>query len=147
MSDLLQFHYENELRDNADKVGEVTSDRFLFRLKVVVELTFAFCHELSFGAHTRFLALEIFDHFLPKFLKESFEKCRETSQSWDSVLSNIERQIPMRILSCIQLASKYLENKVRLKPEQILSLLTSDSDNYWYINLLRMFGQFIAFPK
>ena len=134
MSDNLEFFLEHELRNNLQDIENAQLDSRLFRRKNIVDLTFEFCEKLCFNAHTRYLALEIFDRFMPKFLIESREKCKDTNQSWDDILAVIERQVPMRLLSCIQLASKYFENDRRLKPEQIVSILSSETEKYGYVS-------------
>merc|ERR1711872_626824 len=130
MSDYLQSHYENELRENQRTVKEVSFERYAFRTEAMVELVFCYCRAFGFDAQTRILALEIFDHFFPKYLEETRSKCEETNQCWDSIFANIMKQIPLRILSCIQLASKLHGNKNRVQPEQILALLSHGKDTY-----------------
>ena len=136
MSDYLQSHYENELRANQITVKEVSFERYAFRTEAVVELVFCYCRAFGFDAQTRLLALEIFDHFLPKYLDETRSKCEATNQCWDPIFANIVKQIPLRILSCIQLASKLHENKNRVQPEQILALLSNGKDTHRSLSVL-----------
>jgi len=130
MTDNIEYFLKRELKENMRDVTDAGFDSCLFRSKNIVELTFEFCEKLHLSAPTRYLALEVFDQFMPKFLIESREKCQQTNQSWDDISAVIERQVPMRILSCIQLASKYSEKERRLKPEQIVSILSCEAEKY-----------------
>jgi len=68
---------------------------------------------------------------MTKFLVGSYQKCYLSGHSWSLILANIEKQMSMRALSCVQLASKLMNKEKRLKPEQILEALAQiDTHTY-----------------
>ena len=130
MSDYLWWYYEIERKGNELAKAAATVERYAFRSKPVAQLTHSLCLTLGLDAHTRLLALEIFDHFLPQHLQKARSQCATTHHDWESIWVNIRQQIPLRILSCLQIASKLNENRIRLRPEKIRSLLDNDQENY-----------------
>ncbi|XP_015754998.1 PREDICTED: cyclin N-terminal domain-containing protein 1-like [Acropora digitifera] len=72
---------------------------------------FLLCEDMGLPSQTRFLAIEIFDRFMSKHVCGLYELIRSNSETnqqknWKEVENRVKTQLPLRVMSCVQLASK-----------------------------------------
>ncbi|XP_065184788.1 cyclin N-terminal domain-containing protein 1-like [Sycon ciliatum] len=86
--------------------------RGLFKSGAVAEYVFLLCEHLELPNEARYLAVELFDRFMAKHVAQLYEhvmnsdKYPQKEEGWATVESRIQRQLTLRMASCIQLASK-----------------------------------------
>lgn len=134
--DLLSDWYSELIKKNEDIQREgVDTFYFLAVPTPVVELIFLIC--LFFGQpdEVRYLSVELFERFIRKhfldLLNRVWDKKNEpTSEKWKTVESKIYRQTSLRMLSCIQLASKFVEHPKIIRPKEIQKFLKAEGTFY-----------------
>lgn len=96
----------------------------------LVEYTFTVCVRLRLPNEVRFTAVLILNSFLTRHLcalHEFMEKQDMTIQrkkkEWENLESNMERQIPLRILTAIQISSKIHSYHDSLSSRQVVNTL------------------------
>ncbi|XP_023243828.1 cyclin N-terminal domain-containing protein 1-like [Centruroides sculpturatus] len=107
-----------------------------------VELVFNLCEKLQQPLEVKYLTLEIFDRFLIKHVEDLYaeveerNKQKKQSLKWHEVESRIQNQLILRILSCMQLASKFNSHYQSLSPDKIKETLQEFGYIYSFQSLL-----------
>ncbi|RMX44328.1 hypothetical protein pdam_00018874 [Pocillopora damicornis] len=90
------------------------------------EYVFLLCEEMGLPTQTRFLAIEIFDRqvFMAKHVCDLYDLIRSNSETnlqrnWKEVENRIKTQLPLRVMSCVQLASK-LTSHYKVSTQKLL---------------------------
>ncbi|KAL1466059.1 hypothetical protein MTO96_042967 [Rhipicephalus appendiculatus] len=84
-----------------------------------VEMLFQTCIKLKLPICVQVTALEYLDRFLVQHVRDLREQLGAgspayASVSWDSVMGRMREQVTLRMLSCIQIASK-MSSSVRVR--------------------------------
>ena len=79
------------------------------------------CQQLNLSAGARYLAVEIFDKFMVAHVSSLYRQIRELSlkdqqKGWRDVEERISRQLPLRAVSCVQIASKLTSHSKVSRP-------------------------------
>lgn len=117
------------------KTERITMMPFLAVPTPVVDLIFSNCALFNQAEEVRYLSVELFDRFVRLNFRSLFETvwCKErslASEQWQNVEIKLHSQTTLRILSCIQLASKFILHTNVLKPKQIQSYLQAEGKAY-----------------
>lgn len=130
--DLLSDWYSELIKKNeAIKRGRIDTFHFLAVPTPVVELIFLVC--LFFGQpdEVRYLSVELFERFIRQHFLDLLNKMWDTnndsaSEKWKTVESKIFLQTSLRMLSCIQLASKFVVHPKIIRPKDIQKFLRAE---------------------
>lgn len=101
----------------------------------VVELIFLKCSLFDQPDEVRYLSVELFDRFIRLHFKSLVEKVWNkdiglASEQWKQVEKKLYFQTPLRILSCIQLASKFVLHSKILRPRDIQMYLQAEEKTF-----------------
>lgn len=121
----------NEIIKN-DRVNMVP---FLADPTPVVELIFLVCSLFGQPDEVRYLSVELFDRFIRLHFKCLLAKVwnQETEpayEQWKRVEAKLFFQTTLRILSCIQLASKFVLHSKILRPKDIQTYLQAEGKTF-----------------
>ncbi|XP_037567064.1 cyclin N-terminal domain-containing protein 1 isoform X1 [Dermacentor silvarum] len=99
-----------------------------------VELLFQTCTKLELPICVQISAVEYLDRFLVQHVRDLRKQLGLPSSSaavsWDSVVGRMRDQVMLRMLSCIQLASKMFSSVRGLNSVDVRDLLKSAGDSY-----------------
>ncbi|KAF1761395.1 hypothetical protein GCK72_009651 [Caenorhabditis remanei] len=116
--------------DIQDRQKTATPCEFDFFKPKLVEYTFTVCVRLRLPNEVRFTAVLILNSFLIRHLcslHEFMEKQdmanHHKNKEWENIESNMERQIPLRILTAIQISSKMHSYHDSLSSRQVVNTL------------------------
>lgn len=101
----------------------------------VVELIFVTCVYFEQPDEVRYLAVELFDRFIrlhfEDLLKKAWTKNKTSAQEhWKKVEKKLGTQTSLRMLSCIQVASKFIIQPKVVKPKDIQKYLELEGKNF-----------------
>lgn len=82
-----------------------------FRSDNAVSYIFSLCRYWGLGPDVRYRAVELFHRFMTKHIIELYLHVKKTQENdsplnWDVVEGRLKHQVPLRALTCVQLASK-----------------------------------------
>uniref|UniRef100_A0A1B6GPG3 Cyclin N-terminal domain-containing protein n=1 Tax=Cuerna arida TaxID=1464854 RepID=A0A1B6GPG3_9HEMI len=127
----------NALQMTNEQIKEERGDTHPYQAVTtpVVELIYLMCSLFELPTEVRYLSVEIFDRFASlhfqdlhsRVWKEDLDLARE---QWKKVEEKLREQTPLRILSCIQIASKFVLHSKALKPKEIQSYLRTEGMEY-----------------
>lgn len=134
--DLLSDWYSELIKKSENITRErINNFYFLAVPTPVVELIFLIC--LSFGQpdEVRYLSIELFDrfvrqHFLDLLNKMWDDKNLSASEKWKTVEQKLHSQTSLRMLSCVQLASKFVIHPKIIRPKEIQNFLKAEGKAY-----------------
>ncbi|CAB4019759.1 Hypothetical predicted protein [Paramuricea clavata] len=117
--------------DNADK------DMGYFKNAKCAEYIFNLCDALKLPVEARYLAIEIYDRFMIKHIRSLYQFIQTSTavdklKDWNEVEARIKVQMPLRLLSCVQLASKLSSHRKQWGKTKILKV---NADNSHHIKL------------
>ncbi|VDK49992.1 unnamed protein product [Anisakis simplex] len=99
--------------ENLQRISEAMEDDQIFLTTETVEYIFTVCVRLRLPQEIKYLAAIIFNKFMLVHVDDLYKTVYETphpiahkQNEWERIEANISRQIPLRILSAIQIASK-----------------------------------------
>ncbi|XP_032242292.1 cyclin N-terminal domain-containing protein 1 [Nematostella vectensis] len=105
------------------------------------EYTFSLCKEMELPPETRFLAIELFDRFMAKHVCSLYDLIRSTKgvsqKDWTEVENRIKTQLPLRVVSCVQIASKLISHYKSITPNKARRFLNSISCRYSNASILK----------
>ncbi|VDP03091.1 unnamed protein product [Soboliphyme baturini] len=107
--------------ENSERLKKCNRNQGLFIQKRCVEFLFNACHQLHLTSHVRYTASLIFDSFLIEhvnslwqYVLDNCEDKKIAKLEWQNLEDKIASQMTLRVLSCIQIASK-LHSHCRMK--------------------------------
>ncbi|XP_065663425.1 cyclin N-terminal domain-containing protein 1 isoform X2 [Hydra vulgaris] len=111
-------------------INEATKDEGKFKTAKAAVLVFNICKKLGMPVEVRYLAVEVFDKFMSKHITQLQEVISSSSSSnkkvdWASVERRVIDQVPLRAISCVQIASKIVSNYKALSPLKVKNFLTN----------------------
>lgn len=129
-SDILEDGLKTLADKNQELINKTTDDDNYFKDGKSVELIFNITKKLDLPLEVRFLAVELFDKFMLKHVNELYEivvssSSKEKQLDWSSVEARIIDQVPLRAVTCIQLASKLVSHYKALTPSKVKRFLLS----------------------
>ncbi|XP_077533658.1 cyclin N-terminal domain-containing protein 1-like isoform X2 [Haemaphysalis longicornis] len=103
-----------------------------------VELVFQTCARLKLPISVQLTAVEFLDRFLVQHVRDlrqqlghpSGPAAAASNVSWDDVVTRLRGQVTLRLLSCIQLASKMSSTVRGVTIEDVRRMLQAFSDSY-----------------
>lgn len=106
------------------------------------EYIFLLCEGMGLPTQTRFLAIEIFDRFMAKHVCDLYELIRSNSETnlqrnWKEVENRVKNQLPLRVMSCVQLASKLTSHYKAITPSKGQRFLNSIGHCYTLGSMLK----------
>eukprot|EP00794_Sanderia_malayensis_P014114 gene14114-15589_t len=121
--------------ENEKSIDDDTGNHGLFKDEKLIEFIFRICQKLELSPPTRYVAVELFDRFMAKHISELYDIVRTSSSAdrkgeWDRVEKRIKEQLPLRLISSIQVASKLVSHYKALTPSKSRKLLSSFNINY-----------------
>lgn len=134
--DLLSDWYSELIKKNeAKKRRRVDTFNFLAVPTPVVELIFLICLFFRQPDEVRYLSVELFERFIRQHFLDVLNKMWDTnndsaSEKWKTVESKIFLQTSLRMLSCIQLASKFVVHPKIIRPKDIQKFLNAEGKFY-----------------
>ncbi|CAI5789772.1 Hypothetical predicted protein [Podarcis lilfordi] len=95
-------------RENEQHLRELCEEAGCFKETQIVEFVFLLSEKWSLTESARYQAIEIFERFMLTLIKEAshLTRAKEEDSKWVSVKQQIEGTYVLRLVSCIQLASK-----------------------------------------
>ncbi|XP_046841186.1 cyclin N-terminal domain-containing protein 1-like [Xenia sp. Carnegie-2017] len=110
-SPLLEDSLQTLAENNERNMDEANEDMGYFKNAKCIEYIFNLCDVFSLPNEARYLAVEIYDRFMVQHIVSLYEFIQNSTavdkqQDWDEVEERIKAQMPLRLLSCVQLASK-----------------------------------------
>ncbi|XP_069690314.1 cyclin N-terminal domain-containing protein 1-like [Periplaneta americana] len=115
---------------------------FIILSPTIVEVIFSICKKLDQPPETRYLTIEIFDRFMARHHKQLHECIWDRSpdnhllRQWERVTERIQRQMILRAMSCMQLASKFVNYKKCLHSSVIMNYLKSVGQSFTLHNIM-----------
>lgn len=140
--DLLEEWYSDILKTNQLVQDErVCMFPFLAVPTPVVDLIFLKCGIFNQPNEVRYLSVELFDRFIRKHYTDLFSKVwkhesNTAKEQWKRVESQLQTQTTLRMLSCIQLASKFVIHTNIVRPKGIRTYLKKEGKIYTLGNIL-----------
>ncbi|XP_028396796.1 cyclin N-terminal domain-containing protein 1-like [Dendronephthya gigantea] len=122
--------------DNADK------DMGYFKNAKCAEYIFNLCDALTLPVEARYLAVEIYDRFMIKHIVGLYQFIQTSSgmdkqKDWNEVENRIKVQMPLRLLSCVQLASKLSSHCKALSASKVRRYLSSMNHHFSNNSILK----------
>ncbi|CAI4227112.1 unnamed protein product [Auanema sp. JU1783] len=118
--------------NNVYRINNTITEAYDFLTLDSVQYIFTICVRLRLPHDVRFVAALLFDKFmclqtksLWEFIACSDMPVRKKEVEWEKIETNLSRQIPLRIASCIQIASKSGNYHTSLSLRQVASSLRS----------------------
>ncbi|XP_029850877.2 cyclin N-terminal domain-containing protein 1 [Ixodes scapularis] len=104
-----------------------------------VELVFRSCSHLNLPLFVQFMAVEYLDRFLVKHVRDLRSQLGlpGSSVSWDSVMTRLKDQVLLRVLSCVQIASKKFYSSRVVSINAVRRFLRSASQSYSAASVLQ----------
>lgn len=101
----------------------------------VVDLIFITCTYFNQPEEVRYLSVELFDRFIRLHFKDLLKKVSNENKNiayeqWKHVEEKLRTQTSLRMLSCIQVASKFIIQPRVVKPKDIKKYLETEGKNY-----------------
>uniref|UniRef100_A0AC35U038 Cyclin N-terminal domain-containing protein 1 n=1 Tax=Rhabditophanes sp. KR3021 TaxID=114890 RepID=A0AC35U038_9BILA len=122
------LHYMRE--DNQKRITNVTEFENHFFDPAVVNYLFTIAIRLKLHPMIRYQALYLFDGFISEHLETHYsgisshiKEVNDQMVEWEKVESNLSRQLTLRMVSCLQLASKTYDCADSLTPTYLVSCL------------------------
>lgn len=106
------------------------------------EYIFILCDALSLPIEAKYLAVEIYGRFMSKHIcsLHEFVQCSSTKHKqndWNEVKTRISIQIPLRLMSCVQLASKLASHCKALTANKVRRYLSSMNHHFTNNSILK----------
>ncbi|XP_078361348.1 cyclin N-terminal domain-containing protein 1-like [Oculina patagonica] len=116
--------------ENEKSMNDANGMQGFFKGGNTAEYVFLLCEEMGLPTQTRFLAIEIFDRFMAKHVCDLYELIRSNSETnlqknWKEVENREKTQLPLRVMSCVQLASKLTSHYKAITPSKGQRFLNS----------------------
>lgn len=116
--------------ENEKSMDNASGIQGFFKGGKTAEYVFLLCGEMGLPMETRFLAIEIFDKFMAKHVCSLYDLIRSNSdtnqqKNWKEVENRVKTQVPLRIMSCVQLASKLTSHYKLVTPTKGQRFLNS----------------------
>uniref|UniRef100_A0A914C1J0 Cyclin N-terminal domain-containing protein n=1 Tax=Acrobeloides nanus TaxID=290746 RepID=A0A914C1J0_9BILA len=126
------------LEENRDRIDGLTDVTRIWMRAEVVQYIFTICLRLHLPREVKYLALSIFDQFMSAHIMGlstlvKYLTCRTEEQKfkeWEKIESTVSRQLTLRVLSVIQIASKLQSYHDSLSKKQLKRCLQTLGSSY-----------------
>ncbi|KAJ7313414.1 hypothetical protein JRQ81_004762 [Phrynocephalus forsythii] len=135
---VIQDAFFHMAKENERRLSELCEEAGSFKETKIVEFVFLLSEKWNLTEAARYEAIEIFERFLLAFT-DQFSRCSRAkgeNSNWDSVKEQIEGIYVLRLVSCIQLASKLSFHYSIVNNNMVLKFLTSLGFSYTTEELL-----------
>ncbi|KAK3739312.1 hypothetical protein QZH41_017884 [Actinostola sp. cb2023] len=128
--------------ENEKSMDNAAERQGFFKGGRIAEYVFLLCQEFGLPSESRFLSIEIFDRFMAKHVSDLYEFIRSNTdenqkENWGEVEKRIKSQLPLRIVSCVQIASKLLSHYKTVTPNKARRFLNSVGCRYSVNSILK----------
>lgn len=135
--DLLDDVLSNLAKRNDEAVRNPEEYLDYLSPSTTVELVFQTCAQLKLPISVQLTAVEFLDRFLVLHVRDLRRQlglpsgpAAASNVSWDDVVGRLRGQVTLRLLSCIQLASKMFSTVRGVTIEDVRRMLQTFSDSY-----------------
>ncbi|NXK93409.1 CNTD1 protein, partial [Formicarius rufipectus] len=115
---------------NEQYLSELPQHAGSFKDTRIVEFIFLLAEQWNLDQSTRYQAVELLERFMIKQVEQMWETCRGEGRSWSSVRDQIVKTFVLRLVSCVQLASKLSLHYCRVTSDTALKFLQSLKYSY-----------------
>ncbi|XP_050790603.1 cyclin N-terminal domain-containing protein 1 isoform X1 [Gopherus flavomarginatus] len=130
--------------ENEQYLNELSDQAGCFKETQIVEFVFLLCEKWFLDQSARYQAVEIFERFMIKHVEESYNSIKKSrtnnEQGEDNIWGTLKAQIcdtfVLRLVSCIQLASKLSFHYNIINNNTVLKFLQSLDYSYTKQNLV-----------
>ncbi|XP_071451701.1 cyclin N-terminal domain-containing protein 1-like [Hetaerina americana] len=114
---------------------------FLAIPESVVELIFLISEKLEQPPEVRYLTVELFDRFIMRHFTTLHENVFKKPgvknfKMWSKVVSRVQNQVLLRVMSCIQLSSKFVTHYQVLSPKTIRQFLVEAGHSFTITSII-----------
>ncbi|KAL3862449.1 hypothetical protein ACJMK2_008413 [Sinanodonta woodiana] len=157
--ELVQCTLSLLIKKNSEDVKTATPEQFIFRTNDSVQFLFLTCEKLKLPEETKFQAMNLFERFMLKHVKELYSyvltsKNRNKNKSWMDIKARVHNQVFLRVISCIQIASKVTSHYRILSTGRARKILKDAGHNYTLdgilcseLRILKTLGFNVTFPS
>ncbi|KAJ9580184.1 hypothetical protein L9F63_004127 [Diploptera punctata] len=133
---LKQLQEQNKI-SYKDKLVNKTIPWFILT-PATIQIVFSMTKYLQQPPEVRFLAVEVFDRFMTRHYLQ-LHSCiwnksdivdKEKQRQWDRVKERVRNQFVLRVMSCVQLASKLVNNSKGITCDKAVKFLTKIGNNF-----------------
>ncbi|KAI1720649.1 cyclin N-terminal domain-containing protein 1-like [Ditylenchus destructor] len=126
------------VQENRDRVENISDVFRIFVQPPIVQYVFTICLRLRMSHEVKYLALGIFNEFMVAHISTLYsvvinlinKSDEEKQREWEKIESNVSRQLPLRVLSCVQIASKIISHNQALCNKSVRRCLQSLGQSY-----------------
>ncbi|XP_071941412.1 cyclin N-terminal domain-containing protein 1-like [Antedon mediterranea] len=136
-SEVLESMLQNLAKENEKKLKEGINNQNCFKKqKKAVEFIFLMCEKLKQPTEARYMAVDIFNRFMVKQVLSLYEYVMSSptythkKQDWQNIIKRLMKQMTLRMLSCIQVASKLCSHYKSLTAKRCHRILHDFGLNY-----------------
>ncbi|XP_033104778.1 cyclin N-terminal domain-containing protein 1-like [Anneissia japonica] len=112
-SEVLEEMLQNLAKENEKKMKSIIPNQNCFKKqKKPVEFIFLMCEKLKQPSEAKYMAVDIFNRFMVNQVFSLYEYVMNSSsythkkQDWQNIINKLKKQMTLRMLSCLQVASK-----------------------------------------
>uniref|UniRef100_A0A183BV89 enoyl-CoA hydratase n=1 Tax=Globodera pallida TaxID=36090 RepID=A0A183BV89_GLOPA len=123
------------LNENRIRMESLDNNRFrMFVNQKTVQYVFTICLRLRLPQGVKYIALNLFNSFMCAHIKSLYDMVmlkqpkkseEQRKREWERILTTVSRQVTLRTVSCIQIASKMHSHKLALNVPQVRTCLQS----------------------
>ncbi|XP_053378522.1 cyclin N-terminal domain-containing protein 1-like [Mercenaria mercenaria] len=101
-----------------------------------VQFLFLTCDRMKMSSEVKYLSLELFDRFMVQHVQDLHEHVVNTSgmktrgKDWHEIQNRVRNQVVLRVVSCIQIASKLTSHYRILSPHKARRFLIDSGHRY-----------------
>nr|XP_020651681.1 cyclin N-terminal domain-containing protein 1 [Pogona vitticeps]XP_020651682.1 cyclin N-terminal domain-containing protein 1 [Pogona vitticeps]XP_020651683.1 cyclin N-terminal domain-containing protein 1 [Pogona vitticeps] len=136
--EVIEDAFLNMARDNESRLNELCRETGCFKETKIPEFVFLLSEKWNLTEAARYEAIELFERFMLTLTEEvsNCSRAKEEGSNLDSVKQQIEETYILRLVSCIQLASKLSFHYSIVNNSMVLKFLKSLGFSYTKEELL-----------
>lgn len=133
---LMQEWLQGLLIKNAKAIKSARPSQHAGLVKDSVEFLFLTCEQMKMSSEVKYLSLEIFDRFMIQHVEDLYEHVANTGdvktrgKEWNEIKKRVTNQVVLRVVSCIQIASKLTSHYRILSPNKAKRFLIEAGHRY-----------------
>ncbi|KAL3084117.1 hypothetical protein niasHT_033221 [Heterodera trifolii] len=123
------------LSENRNRVANLENNRFrMFINQKTVQYIFTICLRLRLPQDVKYIALNLFNNFMCAHIESLYAMVMlkpgkktelQRERDWEKIFTTVSRQVALRTVSCIQIASKMRSHTFALNVPRVRSCLQS----------------------
>ncbi|ELU08363.1 hypothetical protein CAPTEDRAFT_213266 [Capitella teleta] len=138
----LMTDWLDNLRAENDRQRSTDNPEKICSFKHCVEYIFKASERFRLPDEAKYRAVGIFDRFLVQHIRDLYKHVRESNSKtkmhdWKLIVGRVKKQIPLRIVSCCQLASKLTAHYRVVSPKRAFAYLKELGSKYSINSILQ----------